>query len=147
MHGLNSMVKKQCNGQVYRCIFDWRLTENPSHSTEFHLLSAASLNAFPTLGQVHSTHTSMPISTFAFKHQLRNCPGLANPVVFLRLRHLPALAEGISCFHTLFIRFQPEWVSKLGCPLSCFLRGILRKRQQTPLRSTRRLLNSPVWDL
>ena len=145
MHGLNSMVK-QCYGQVYRWFFDWRLTETPSHSTEFHLLSAASLSAFPTLGQVHSTHTSMPISTFAFKHQLRNCPGLANPVVFCVLGISQPWQRGShpsTRFHTLSTRVSQPW----GCPLSCFLRGIPRKRQQKPLRSTRRSLNSPVWYL
>lgn len=131
MHGLNSMVK-QCYGQVYRWFFDWRLTETPSHSTEFHLLSAASLSAFPTLGQVHSTHTSMPISTFAFKHQLRNCPGLANPVVFLRLRHLPALAEGISRFHTLSYAFNQS-ESAMGLSFIVFLtRHTKKKTTKTP---------------
>ena len=62
----------------------------------------------------------------AFKHQLRNCAGLANPVAFLRLRHLPALANRISHFHTLSTRVSQPW----GCPLSCFLRGGRRKRQQ-----------------
>ena len=115
--------------------FDWRLTENPSHSTEFHLLSVASLSTFPTLsvelkeGFIQHTQVCQYVHLdrkSAFKHQLRNCAGLANPVAFLRLRHLPALANRISHFHTLSTRVSQPW----GCPLSGFLRGGRRKRQQ-----------------
>ena len=79
-----------------------------------------------------STHTSMPISTFAFKHQLHNCPGLANPVVFLRLRHLPALAEGISRFHTLSYAFNQS-ESAMGLSFIVFLtRHTKKKTTKTP---------------